>query len=157
MATKTMERTSIARTRESVKIESLNSVGSKIPMSIVAPKSRAMIKPWGKSIAIDLHECEHGRLTSKKLLAEFVDKIIKVVNMEAHGPCHIDRFGEGNLEGYSAIQFIETSSITVHLDEKWDRAFVDIFSCKDFSDKKAEKFTKDFFNAKQVKSTVLVR
>ncbi len=77
--------------------------------------------------------------------------------MKAHGPCHIDRFGSGNLEGYSAIQFIETSSITVHLDEKWNRAFVDVFSCKDFDGERALAFTKEYFGAKTSKMVELDR
>ncbi|HSX25152.1 MAG TPA: S-adenosylmethionine decarboxylase [Candidatus Andersenbacteria bacterium] len=125
------------------------------PMILVSHKRK--IKPWGMSSSIDLHDCDHNRLTSKKLLREFVLEIIKVVEMEAHGPCHIDRFGSGNLEGYSAIQFIETSSITVHLDEKWDRAFIDIFSCKDFDTDKALQFCKNYFGAKKSKMTVLDR
>lgn len=113
--------------------------------------------PWGKSIAINLHECAHDRLTSRELLEQFVVEVIKVVDMEAHGPCHIDRFGEGELEGLSAIQFIKTSSITVHLDEVGNRAFIDIFSCKNFDGSVAEAFAKQFFQAKEARSTVLER
>ncbi|MEO6078046.1 MAG: S-adenosylmethionine decarboxylase, partial [Candidatus Andersenbacteria bacterium] len=119
--------------------------------------SNRKVAPWGKSASIDLHACAHNRLTSKTLLKNFVKEVIDIINMQAHGPCHIDRFGEGNLEGYSAIQFIETSSITVHLDERWDRAFIDIFSCKDFDADKALSFCKEYFGAKQSKIVVLDR
>ncbi len=104
-------------------------------------------KPWGKSIAINLHECVHERLIDATLLKQFVAEVIKVVDMEAHGPCYIERFGDGELEGYSAMQFIQTSCITVHLDEVGNRAFIDIFSCKDFDGRKAESFAKAFFQA----------
>lgn len=112
---------------------------------------------WGKSAAIDLHECAHERLTNPKLLQKFVKALVKVVNMEAHGPCYVDRFGLGDLEGYSAMQFIKTSSITVHLDEIGNRAFIDIFSCKDFNAPAAKKFAKEFFQAKESTMTVLDR
>lgn len=114
-------------------------------------------KPWGKSVAIDLHECEHDRLTDPELLKQFVAQVIEVVGMEAHGPCYVDRFGDGELEGYSAMQFIKTSAITVHLDEVSNRAFIDIFSCKDFNADLAAEFTKDFFHASKSKVTTLVR
>jgi hypothetical protein len=52
--------------------------------------------------------------------------------MRAHGPLHLERFGDGELEGWSAMQFIETSSITVHADEFGCRCFIDVFSCKPF-------------------------
>lgn len=122
-------------------------------------KSNKGYTPWGKSIAIDLHGCSHAKVSSEQSLRDFMSQVVKVVNMVAHGPCYIDRFGDpkSNLEGYSAMQFIETSSITVHCDEVNDRAFVDIFSCKDFDSQKAEEFTKHFFEAKEMKSTSLSR
>ncbi len=49
-----------------------------------------------------------------------------------YGPLAIDRFGDGELEGWSALQFLETSSITLHADEVFARCFVDIFSCRPF-------------------------
>ena len=52
--------------------------------------------------------------------------------MRARGPLALERFGDGELEGWSALQFIETSSITVHADEVGDRCFVDIFSSQAF-------------------------
>ena len=30
------------------------------------------------------------------------------------------------------MQFIETSSVTLHADEVWGRCFVDVFSCRVF-------------------------
>ncbi len=77
--------------------------------------------------------------------------------MIAHGPFHIDQFGTGNILGYSAMQFIETSSIVVHADDKGDRCFIDIFSCKDFDTKSAAEFSKNFFGAKHMDQTTLVR
>ena len=52
--------------------------------------------------------------------------------MRAHGPLKLERFGNGELEGWSAMQFIETSTITVHADEVGGRLFVDVFSCRPF-------------------------
>jgi pimeloyl-ACP methyl ester carboxylesterase len=43
------------------------------------------------------------------------------------------RFGAGKLEGWSAMQFIETSSITIHADELSNRCFIDVFSCRPFN------------------------
>ncbi len=114
-------------------------------------------KPWGKSVAIDLSECAHDRLISGELLKEFIAEVIKIVGMEAHGPCYVDRFGEGEIEGYSAMQFIKTSSIAVHLDEVGNRAFIDIFSCKHFESAPAEKYAKDFFKAQSSKIVELTR
>jgi S-adenosylmethionine decarboxylase len=109
-------------------------------------------KEWGQSVAIDLFNCQKKRLTDPKLIRSFIIQLTKKIKMKRHGETLIDRFGSGDLEGYSAMQFVETSSITLHLDEFRLRAFVDIFSCKRFNSKEAEKFTKEFFRAKTAKS-----
>ena len=64
--------------------------------------------------------------------ARFVPAVIDAIGMRAHGPLVLERFGDGELEGWSAMQFIETSSITIHADEVWGRCFVDVFSCRPF-------------------------
>jgi len=74
-----------------------------------------------------------------------------LLNMKRHGPTRIGRFGTGRLRGYSMMQFIETSSITGHFDDKGHRAFIDVFSCRKFNSKRVATFTKKFFDAKKCK------
>jgi S-adenosylmethionine/arginine decarboxylase-like enzyme len=87
---------------------------------------------WGMLAAIDLHGCDRGRLAEPDSIRRFVPTVIAAIGMRAHGPLALDRFGDDELEGWSAMQFIETSSITLHADEVWGRCFVDIFSCRPF-------------------------
>lgn len=82
--------------------------------------------------AIDLHDCDRATLADPDAIRCFVPHVIDAIGMRAHGPLHIDRFGDGDLEGWSAMQFIETSSITLHADEVSGRCFVDVFSCRPF-------------------------
>lgn len=112
---------------------------------------------WGTSAAIDLHGCAHDRLTDIALLRLFVEQLVQMLKMQPHGPCCVDRFGEGDLEGLSAMQFIKTSTITVHLDEVGNRAFIDIFSCGTFDPSVAEDFSRDFFHAQKSNVTVIAR
>jgi S-adenosylmethionine decarboxylase len=87
---------------------------------------------WGQLAAIDLRDCDLERLADPEVIRLFVPRLVEAVGMRAHGPLHLERFGDGELEGWSAMQFIETSSITLHADEVWGRCFVDIFSCRPF-------------------------
>lgn len=107
-------------------------------------------KFWGKSASIDLVGC-NDNVKKPKEIKRFCDELCKVIKMK--------RFGVGKLEGYSFMQFIETSSITAHFEEQQNpmKAFIDIFSCKDFNEKKAAEFCKNFFGAKKVKLRVLIR
>ncbi len=112
---------------------------------------------WGQSLSIDLRECDNSLLTNPEKLKEFSKGICKEIDMVPFGEPIIKRFGEGSLEGYSMIQFIMTSSITVHLDEFGNRAFIDIFSCKRFDVKKAKNFCKNFFSAQKIRAKNLYR
>ena len=88
--------------------------------------------PWGMLAAIDLHGCGFGPLADPDNIRAFVPAVIEAIGMRAHGPLLLERFGDGDLEGWSAMQFIETSSITVHADEVAGRCFIDVFSCRPF-------------------------
>lgn len=103
---------------------------------------------WGRSSSVDLHNCEKKFLKDPKKIKKFVKDLCKVLKMKRHGPVRLDRFGHGALRGWSMLQFIETSSITAHFDEKNDRAFIDVFSCKKFDPKTIAKFCQKFFHAK---------
>jgi S-adenosylmethionine/arginine decarboxylase-like enzyme len=116
-------------------------------------------KFWGKSAVINLYEC-NDYIRNSKRIREFIEKLCRKINMKRHGPLYLDEFGKGNLKGYSCMQFIETSSITAHFDDKKgksNRAFIDIFSCRDFDEKTAVKFCKDFFGAKKAKLKTIIR
>jgi S-adenosylmethionine/arginine decarboxylase-like enzyme len=88
--------------------------------------------PWGMLAAIDLHGCQRRRLEDPNSIRLFVPLVIEAIGMHAHGPLRLERFGQGELEGWSAMQFIETSSITIHADEFSCRCFIDVFSCREF-------------------------
>ena len=116
-------------------------------------------KLWGKLATIDLQGCNEY-IKQPKRIKDFVEKLCSEINMNRHGPTYIDRFGYGDLEGYSFMQFIETSSITGHFDEQKgssNLAFIDIFSCKDFDEQKAAKFCKNYFKSTHVKVTATKR
>jgi S-adenosylmethionine/arginine decarboxylase-like enzyme len=88
--------------------------------------------PWGILAAIDLDDCDRERLADPDVIRAFVPAVIDAIGMTAHGPLALERFGDGELEGWSAMQFITTSSITLHADEVGGRCFVDVFSCRPF-------------------------
>lgn len=105
---------------------------------------------WGLLASIDLHECDHDLIRDPAAIEQFVIELCERIHMVRHGECHIERFGDGDLEGYSMFQFIETSSITAHFDEKVrNAAYIDIFSCKYFDPQEAAVFAREFFRAKK--------
>lgn len=111
-----------------------------------------------KIAGIDLVGC-NDYVKDPRKIREFCDGLCKVIKMKKHGPTHLKRFCAGKLKGYSFMQFIETSSITAHFEEQQTprKAFIDIFSCKNFDEKKTAKFCRNFFKAKTAKVKVIIR
>jgi S-adenosylmethionine/arginine decarboxylase-like enzyme len=104
-------------------------------MTFLAPapdQSTAALAPWGMMAVIDLHDCDREALADPETIRMFVSEVVPAIGMVAHGPTLLERFGEGELEGWSAMQFIETSSLTIHADEFSGRCYIDVFSCKAF-------------------------
>jgi|TARA_Y100000310_G_C20675761_1_gene812939 S-adenosylmethionine/arginine decarboxylase-like enzyme len=114
-------------------------------------------KNWGQLLVLNLYDCENKILKSELKLKKFCLELCKKIQMNPYGKPLIKRFGKGELEGYSLMQFIETSSITIHADEFGNRVFIDIFSCKEFDPKIAEEFSKSFFRAKSAKANLVER
>ena len=116
-------------------------------------------KIFGKELILDLEDCQPETIASKRKILEYVNKLCDLIEVKKYGKPIIERFGLGKdfTEGYSLVQLIETSSISGHFSELWDKAFINIFSCKSFNDKKATDFSRKFFQAKKVKKKVLIR
>lgn len=106
---------------------------------------------WGRLLSIDLAGCDKNKLTDGKGLSGFCKTLCKEIGMVPVGEAIVKRFGQGEIEGFSAMQFIETSSITIHFDEFGGRAFIDIFGCRLFDKDRAKDFCKRFFEAKKVR------
>jgi S-adenosylmethionine decarboxylase len=102
-----------------------------------ASRAQQAYRPWGMLAAIDLHDCDRESLEDSDHIRGFVVTLVDAIEMCAHGPVLLERFGDGELEGWSAMQFIETSSITLHADEFGGRCFVDVFSCRPFDAERA--------------------
>ena len=103
---------------------------------------------WGRSLSLDLHGCDTHLLKDPQAIVQFVHKLCTLIKMKRHGATQLQRFGHGNLRGWSMMQFIETSSIVAHFDEKGNRAFIDIFSCRTFNPRVAATFCQNYFKAK---------
>jgi S-adenosylmethionine/arginine decarboxylase-like enzyme len=118
----------------------------------------ARLQAWGLLASIDLHDCDNELIQNPEAIKRYVVELTDLIGMVRHGETHIDQFGEGELLGYSFFQFIETSSVTGHFDDKVSNAaYIDIFSCKYFDPGTAAEFSQKFFKAEDYKLTYLLR
>lgn len=117
------------------------------------------MKRYGYELILNLYGCDPKVIRSRVALRKYIIQLCRLIKMKRYGPMHIEHFGHGNPHtlGYSLFQYIETSSITGHFSELWNSAYINIFSCKAFDAKKAERFTQKFFRAKKVKKWLILR
>lgn len=111
-------------------------------------------------LVCDLYNCEIEKITEKKYIRRFVNKLcVEVIEMKKFGRALIPHFGHDNpvTSGYSLVQLIETSSVTAHFSDHKRCVYLNIFSCKWFDTKKTAQFCKEWFGAKKMKARVLER
>lgn len=119
---------------------------------------------YGKELILDLHACNVGKFNRIDIRLYF-KKLCKLIDMspqdlyfwDYEGVAIEDRPTEPHLLGTSAVQFIETSNVTIHALELLKHVYINIFSCKDFDAGEAKAFTANYFEGKIVAFHVIDR
>ncbi len=111
---------------------------------------------YGKHLIATLRGCNENILDKKKI-ADFVKTLVPRIDMVAFGDPLVERFGHGVQEGISAVQLIETSAITIHTNDQARDMYLDVFSCKTFSEEDALQFAQEIFNPTSTNYQVLMR
>lgn len=119
---------------------------------------------YGKELIVDLKGCDISRFNRKDIEVYFI-QLCDLIDMQREalhfwddeGVPEEERRTEDHVVGITAVQFIITSSITIHTLSKLGEAYVNIFSCKDYDSNKALGFTRRYFGAKEFSGTVLRR
>lgn len=113
---------------------------------------------WGLMVSVDLGECDPSKISSKEVITQFAIDIAEHIKMKRYGEPIVVFFGnEPKVQGYSLVQLIETSQISGHFADDTRRAFIDIFSCKEFCPKATAEYTQRYFGAKKMEYAVSFR
>jgi len=119
---------------------------------------------YGFELIMDLHGCDISKF-NRASLRKYFGKLCKAIDMKRCELYFWDDVGVPAREketlphtkGTSAVQFILTSNITIHTLDLLKAAYVNIFSCKAFDKKVAEKLTKEWFGAKKCRAHFIER
>ncbi|MEK6842352.1 MAG: hypothetical protein AABX84_00915 [Nanoarchaeota archaeon] len=60
---------------------------------------------WGKSASINLGGC-NNYISNPRKIQEFINRLCKEIRMTKQGPLYLERFGYGDLLGFSCMQLI---------------------------------------------------
>lgn len=113
---------------------------------------------WGLLTSVDLRDCDPRKIRSKEHISKFAIDLCEFIKMKRFGEPVVVRFGDDpRVQGYSLAQLIETSLVSGHFAEDTNRAFIDIFSCKEYPPRKVADFCAKYFGAKDMKFTAIFR
>ncbi len=119
---------------------------------------------FGKHIIIDANECNENKIKDLDNIKYFIDVLCKVGNMEKKGDLIIELFPENDfnikndLVGYSIVQIISLSNITLHINFISKTVYFDYFTCsKDLKENEVINLFTNCFNPKTIKKIILQR
>lgn len=107
---------------------------------------------YGPELLLDCNLCDVSTFT-KKSIKDYMKAICKKIKMQ-RADLHFSIHPTGDI---TAIQFILTSAIVVHTSKERKSVYVDIFSCKLFSEADASGLTREWFKANMVSSHLIQR
>jgi S-adenosylmethionine/arginine decarboxylase-like enzyme len=119
---------------------------------------------YGIELILDLHGCDTTKFTRRSITAYF-EQLCELIDMQREDLHFWDDVGlsEENkqtlphTQGTSAVQFILTSSIVIHTLDQLKAVYINIFSCKVYDPKVAEKFTVEWFGAAECSAKLIDR
>lgn len=114
------------------------------------------VKHYGKHVILTASGC-NAALLEKDQIADFCRDMVKRIDMVPFGEPFVERFGEGDEVGISAVQLIQTSAITIHTNDEARDMYLDVFSCKDFEAESVLACVKDWFAPSGIENQTLLR
>jgi len=114
---------------------------------------------WGYHMLADCRGCIKEAITNPEVIRQFIYDLVSDIDMVAYGDPVIEHFATHDAEkaGYSAVQLIETSSITGHFVDSTGEAYIDVFSCKPFELEAVKKCIEYAFQPTSIKVHYITR
>ena len=107
-------------------------------------------QPWGWHLVLNLYECDAAAIRSQAGIEQFVVELCDRSEIRRFGDPTVIHFGDDpEIVGYSLLQLVESSNVAGHFSEKYNSAYLDIFSCKQFDPESAMEFCVETFQAKR--------
>lgn len=111
---------------------------------------------WGFHMMVDCSGC-NTNIDDGKQITKFIKTLVDSIKMTAVGEPMLHNFGEATDGGWSALQLITTSNISMHGDNRIGSMYIDVFSCKPFDQSVVMKLIDDFFKPKFRKVNFIYR
>lgn len=112
---------------------------------------------WGYQLILDCGGCNEN-INDEIAIKNFIKDLVNKIEMDPVGDPIIKYLLPGtDNSGFSVIQLIQTSNITIHFVDTTNQAYFDIFSCKKFNKDIALETVKSWFGPNSIKEMLIER
>lgn len=121
-----------------------------------------MLKSWGKHLIIDANQC-NSSITSISNINEFITDLCRVGGMTKKGKMIVETFPdnqynrERDLVGYSVVQIVSLSNVTLHINFISKTIYMDWFTCGELEEDKVIHLFRFYFRPQMIKTILLNR
>jgi len=112
--------------------------------------------PWGYHLILNCSGCSKNH-TDSDSIRNFVDELIANIDMVKFGDLQLYYMDQEENSGWSFTQLITTSNICGHFVDLDGRAFIDVFSCKEFDADIAIQTVKEYFDPREINHEFIAR
>lgn len=121
-----------------------------------------MSKIFGQELIMDAYNCD-SYLDSRDYIQLFIDELVLKTGMKKKGNTIFEYFEdneynrERDIVGFSVVQIISLSNITLHINEISKSIYLNFFTCGELNDELVVKIFKYYFNPEHFRISVLER
>jgi S-adenosylmethionine/arginine decarboxylase-like enzyme len=118
---------------------------------------------FGKLLIIDANLCDEENIKNVEKIRNFIDDLCEIGKMEKKGDMIVEVFPEtkfnieNDLVGYSIVQIISLSNITLHINFISRTIYFDFFTCGTLKTDLIGALFTNYFNPKTIKKIILQR
>lgn len=118
---------------------------------------------WGKHLIIDANECNEDNIKNLEKINDFINDLCDIGKMQKKGNLIVEYFPENqfnidnDLVGYSIVQIISLSNITLHINFISRTIYFDFFTCGELNENSIINLFNFYFKPKTIKKIILQR
>jgi S-adenosylmethionine/arginine decarboxylase-like enzyme len=113
---------------------------------------------WGFHLMLDIGGANAAAMRDGDKIRKFLAELVEKIKMQPIGPPVMHEFEPGNINGgWSAMQLISTSTITLHAANIDNTIYLDVFSCKSYDEDEVIDLVVKYFGPKRINRRFVYR
>ncbi len=118
---------------------------------------------FGSHLILDANNCDEEKIKDLENINDFIAGLCELGNMKRKGDLIVEEFEdnefnrEKDIVGYSIVQIISLSNITIHINFISKTVYLDFFTCGDLFDSKIITSFKYHFEPEITKKIIIYR